>query len=207
MEFEIPHGAEREYFIVFGVAAIYIGTIPRGEPCIVGASRDLDLTFRAMRGKWPWSELSCAYWVKDRDAAEAIAAEVNGLLPHDPAGRLAVRAERAGRLIEEVAGDWNVPLTNHDAAMSRVRFAVRRVQEKIGEANASGDLAWFNSAYRAWRVEAKKVGKGMSYVEALARLRKAVTKRLITQDILDVGTDLLPSIFPPIERERRRNLR
>ncbi|WFU44168.1 hypothetical protein QA640_17975 [Bradyrhizobium sp. CB82] len=38
MDFEIPHGADREYLIVFGVAAIYIATIPRGEPCI-SASR------------------------------------------------------------------------------------------------------------------------------------------------------------------------
>src|SRR5258705_13091058 len=49
MEFEIPRGADREYLIVFGVAAIYIGTIPRGEPCVVGASRDLDKTYEAMR--------------------------------------------------------------------------------------------------------------------------------------------------------------
>ncbi|WFU44169.1 hypothetical protein QA640_17980 [Bradyrhizobium sp. CB82] len=128
-------------------------------------------------------------------------AEAIEVLPRDPDGRLAVRAEFARRQIEAVAERWNMTLTNHDAAMSRVRAAVRHVQEKINEANASGDLGWFNSAYRSWRIEAKKIGRVMSYAEALARLRKAVTKRLITLDVIDLDADLLPDIFPklPIE--------
>jgi hypothetical protein len=207
MHFEIPRGADREYLIVFGAAAIYIGTIPRGEPCIVGACRDLEKTLEAMRDRWPWSEIGCAFWVKDRDAAEVIAAEVNGVLPHDLDGRLAVRAETARRQIERVACGWKTPLTNHNAAMARVRWAVARVQEKIAEANAGGELAWFNAAYRQWRLEAKKSGRVMSYAEALARLRKAVTKRLITFENLDLGTDLLPEVFPALQPGRRKNLR
>ncbi|MGY8665695.1 hypothetical protein Q3C01_25505 [Bradyrhizobium sp. UFLA05-109] len=196
MEFEIPHGAEREYLIIFGVAAVYIGTSPIGEPCIVDATRDLNLTLHAMQGKWLRSEISRAYWVKDRDTAEAIAAEVDSVLPHDQDGRLAVRAEVAARQIEAVARSWHIPLTNHDAAMSRVKSAVRHVQEVIDAANATGELAWFNAAYRAWRLDAKKTGAGMSYAEARARLRKAVTKQLITLDVLDCSEHLLPDIFP-----------
>jgi|GEM_PF-5503407 len=207
MHFEIPRGADREYLIVFGVAAIYLGTVPCGEPCIVGASRDLDKTYEAMHQRWPWSEISCAYWVKDRDTAEAIANEVNGILPHDLDGRLAVRVEDARRQIERVACEWKISLTNHDAAMARVHAAVRRVEEKISEANARGELAWFNAAYRDWRIEAKKIGRVMSYSEALARLRKEVTKRLITLDILDLGADILPAIFPDLRKPARKNLR
>jgi hypothetical protein len=204
MDFEIPRGADREYLIVFGVAAIYVGTIPVGEPCVVAPSRDLDKSFEAMRTRWPWSEISCAFWVKDRDTAEAIAGEVNGRLPHDRGGRLAVRAEVARRQIETVACDWKIQLTNHDAAMSRVHAAVRRVREAIDSANAGGELAWFNSAYRSWRLEAKKNGHGMSYAEALARLRKSVTKRLITLDNLTISDDLLPGIFPRPPKARRK---
>ena len=196
MEFEIPHGAEREYLIIFGVAAVYIGTSSIGEPCIVGATRDLNLTLRGMQRKWLRWEISCAYWVKDRDIAEAIAAEVSGALPHDQEDRLAVRAETAARQIEAVARDWNILLTNHAAAMARVKSAVRHVQEVIDAANATGQLAWFNAAYRVWRLDAKKIGCGMSYAEARARLRKAVTKRLITLDVLDCGETLLPDVFP-----------
>ncbi|MCP3471372.1 hypothetical protein NLM33_13630 [Bradyrhizobium sp. CCGUVB1N3] len=202
MEFETPHGAEREYLIIFGVAAVYIGTSPIGEPCIVGATRDLNLTQRGMQRKWLRSEISCAYWVKDRDIAEAIVAEVNGVLPHDQEGRLAVRGEVAARQIEAVARGWNIPLTNHDAAMARVKSAVRHVQEVIDAANATGQLAWFNAAYRAWRLDAKKIGSGMSYAEARARLRKAVTKRLITLDVLDCSETLLREIFPALQDAR-----
>ncbi|WP_063685579.1 hypothetical protein [Bradyrhizobium stylosanthis] len=198
MEFEIPHGAEREYLIIFGVAAVYIGTSPIGEPCIVGATRDLNLTQRGMQRKWLRWEISCAYWVKDRDIAEAIAAEVNCALPHDQEDRLAVRAETAARQIEAVARDRNMLLTNHDAAMARVKSAVRHVQEVIDAANATGQLAWFNAAYRAWRLDAKKIGCGMTYAEARARLRKAVTKRLITLNVLDCSETLLAEIFPAL---------
>ncbi len=201
MEFEIPHGAAREYLIIFGVAAVYIGTSPIGEPCIVGATRDLNLTQRGMQRKWLRSEISCAYWVKDRDAAEAIAAGVNAVLPHDQEGRLAVRAEVAARQIEAVAREWNIPVTNHDAAMARVKSAVRHVQEVIDAANAAGELAWFNAAYRAWRLDAKKFGAGMSYAEARARLRKAVTKRLITLDVLDCSEALLHDVFPLLKED------
>jgi hypothetical protein len=201
--FEIPHGAEREYLITFGVAAVYVGTTPVGEPCIVGASRDLNLSLRAMRRNWPSSEISCAYWVKDRDTAEAIAAEVNGALAHDQQGRLAVRGEIARRQIETVAFDWKIPLTGHDAAMARVKSSVRRVQEMIEAANKSGELAWFNAAYRAWRLDAKNSGAGMTYTEARARLRKAVTKRLITLNVLDCSEAVLPEIFPLLNDEAR----
>lgn len=202
MEFEIPHGAEREYLIIFGVAAVYIGTSPTGEPCIVGATRDLNLTQRSMQRKWLWSEISCAYWVKDRDIAEAIAAEVNAVLLHDQQGRLMVRAETAARQIERLARAWHVPLTNHDAAMARVKSAVRHVQEVIDAANATGELAWFNTAYKAWRLDAKKLGAGMSYAEARARPRKAVTKRLITLNVLDCSETLLAEIFPALQEAR-----
>ncbi|MDA9473881.1 hypothetical protein XI03_04995 [Bradyrhizobium sp. CCBAU 65884] len=129
-------------------------------------------------------------------AAEAIAAEVDSVLPHDQDGRLAVRAEVAAQQIEQVARDWHIPLTDHDAALARVKSAVRHVQEVIDAANATGELAWFNAAYRAWRLDAEKSGAGMSYAEARARLRKAVTKRLITLDVLDCSERLLPDIFP-----------
>lgn len=201
MEFEIPHGAEREYLIIFGVAAVYIGTSPIGEPCIVGATRDLNLTLRSMQRKWLQSEIACAYWVKDRDIAEAIAAEVNAVLLHDQQGRLMVRAETAARQIERLARAWRISLTNHDAAMARVKSAVRHVQEVIDAANASGELAWFNTAYKAWRLDAKKLGAGMSYAEARARLRKVVTKRLITLDVIDCNETLRDEIFPLLKED------
>ncbi|KRQ99256.1 hypothetical protein [Bradyrhizobium valentinum] len=207
MDFELPEGADREYLIIFGVAAVYVGTIPVGEPCIVGATRDLERTYQAMREKWPWSEIGAAFWVKDRDTAEVIASEVNGVLPHDANDRLDCRAERARVEIERVARDWKISLTNHDAAMARVQAAVRRVGDLIERANVNGDLSWFNTAYRDWRLAAKKVGRGMSYAEARARLRKAVTKRLICHDKLEMNTDLLDGLFPELPEVTGRKFR
>jgi hypothetical protein len=166
---EIPQGAEREYLIVFGVAAIYIATSPSGEACIVGVSCDLARTHYAIRRRRSRMDIVAAFWVKDRAIADAIAVEVITGLPHDPEGFLAERAEVACWRIATVAARRHVPLTSHDATMARVRAAVERVQDKIDEAQAAGDLAWFNSAYRSWRLEARQSGHGMSYAEARAR--------------------------------------
>jgi len=199
LDFELPRGAEREYLIVFGVAAIYIGTIPAGEPCVVGATRDLEKSSAGLQERWPGAGITAAFWVTDRDIAEAIAGEVNGMLPRDSTkGRIAVRGERARSEIEDVAEQWNIPLTNHDAAMARVKWAVRRVSDELQYANGSGGLGWFNAAYREWRFNAKKVGQGMSYTEALARLRKVVTKRLVLHDVIVYDSNMLCEIFPPL---------
>ena len=207
IEFELPRGAEREYLIVFGVAAIYIATAPSGEPAIVGASRDLERTQRAIQAKWPSFEITAAFWVRDRHAAEKIASAVNANLRHNTDGRLTARGETAARLIETVAAEREIVLTRHEAAMERVHVAVERVATQISESNASGELAWFNVAYREWRLEATKFGLGMSYAEALARLRKEVTKRLIRLNKLDLREDLLPNIFPALPQHRRKKFR
>jgi hypothetical protein len=53
----------------------------------------------------------------------------------------------------------------------------------------------------------KKIGSGMTYAEARARLRKAATKRLITLDVLDCSESLLPDIFPPLKEKLDEDLR
>jgi hypothetical protein len=194
---EIPRGAEREYLITFGVAAIYIATVPGREQCFVGISRDLGRSLAAMQTKWPRAEIVYAVWVKDRATAKAIIAEIDG----------GASAEAARQEIEAVAANRQVRLTSHDAAMARVHAAVTRVREKINEANAAGDLEWFNATYRAWRIEAQKSGRGMSYAEAIARLRRTVTKRLIEKENVDLDPDLLPSIFPTLPARSGKKLR
>jgi hypothetical protein len=203
---EMPQGAEREYLTLFGVAAIYIATGPGGEACIVGVSCDLARTHYAIRRKRSRMDIVAAFWVKDRATADGIAVEVITSLPHNPEGLLAERAEVACWQIARVAAHRHVPLTSHDATMTRVRAAVQRVQERIAEAQAAGDLAWFNSAYRSWRLVARQSGQGMSYAEARARLRRVVTKRFITLDNFDLDHALLPSIFPALPG-RSENLR
>jgi hypothetical protein len=201
IEIEIPRGAEREYLVIFGVAAIYIATLPSGEPCLVEVSRDLDKSLAALRRGWPTTEISCALWVKDRAAAEEIADEISLRLPHNAERWLAVRAEIALREIVELADDRNISLTTHEAALARVRVAVAEIEGRIRRANERGELGWFNAAYRSWRLEAKKFGRGMSYAGAMARLRNEAIKQLIMRGVNDLRPGLLPRVLPPLPLE------
>jgi hypothetical protein len=205
-EFEIPRGAERGYLIIYGVAAVYIATMPAGEPCLVEVSRDLDKSLTALRREWPATEISCAFWVKDRAAALEIAEEVNLRLPQNAEGWLAVRVEAAVREIVEFADDQQIQLTTHTAAMERVRWAIDQIEARIRWANATGELCWFNRAYRSWRLEARKAGRsGFSYNEALARLRNEAIKQLITLGVNQLGPGLLSRVLPPLPEASEKN--
>jgi hypothetical protein len=63
-------------------------------------------------------------------------------------------------------------LTDHADVLLRARAAVAFVEDKIEQQQASGELAWFNQAYREWRLAAKAEGRSMTYAEARARLRR-----------------------------------
>jgi hypothetical protein len=193
MPIQIPTGAEREYLIIFGVAAIYVATRDQ-PPCMVRVSRDLGRSLTAMRKRWPDTEIVTAFWVKDRATAKAVVAAVEGF----------VSPEAARQEMEAVAANRHVALTNHDVTMGRVRAALQQIDDRIKEANKRGDLAWFNAAYRSWRLAAKKVGRGMSYTEARARLRKATIKQLKLLGVNDFGPSLLSEIFPPLPLEAEK---
>jgi hypothetical protein len=58
-------------------------------------------------------------------------------------------------------------------------------------------LKWFNQACRDWRLQAKPLGRTMSYQEARARLRRVVVQRLLAGDLED-AVALAPTIFPSL---------
>lgn len=196
VEFDIPRGAERSYFILFGVAAVFIATGSAGEPCLVAVSRDLGKSLTALQRKWPEMEITCAYWVRDRAFAQAIAAEVNHALPHLDETRLSARGETAARLLVKSAVEHDISLTGHNAAMVRVRDAIEQVESRLSDANRRGDLAWFNTAYREFRQRSRGTGIGMSYHTARARLRNEAIKQLIVQGVSRLTSDLSARIFP-----------
>ena len=87
-----------------------------------------------------------------------------------------------------------IALTEHDTVLLRARSAVAFIEERIAQAQAAGELSWFNSAYRAWRLEAKQQGRGMSYAEARARLRQNLFRQILSSDV-----QISPKqIFPPL---------
>jgi hypothetical protein len=106
----------------------------------------------------------------------------------DPVGATAawwVEAELAGGLIRQVrqnGGDipttaqkLGVLLTDHSTVLTRASAATSRIENALSQAQARGDLKFFNAAYKRRRAEAKRAGKSfMSYAQARERLARAI---------------------------------
>jgi hypothetical protein len=91
------------------------------------------------------------------------------------AGAVVRAANSNGRDVVAAAARLKIPLTDHATVAQRVGEAVGRIDAGLSEAQRRGDLAFFNSAYKARRQAAAAQGKGfMSYGLALRRLRQAV---------------------------------
>jgi hypothetical protein len=193
MALKLPRAAEREYLAVYGIVAIYVAALPSG-PAFVSFSRDLLHSLLTLRRRWEGLQITCAYWVKDRTEARLICRDVNYSLGRSDEGLLVATARTAQRRVENVAAHMGIALTEHDTVLMRARNAVAFIEERIAQAQAAGELQWFNSAYREWRLEAKQCGRGMSYAEARARLRQNIFRQVLTNEV-----QINPKqIFPPL---------
>ena len=76
----------------------------------------------------------------------------------------------------------------------RARAAVAHIERQIAQAQATGELQWFNRAYRSWRLQAKQYGRSMSYAEARARLRQKLFRQLLSNEVQNDPSQL----FPPL---------
>jgi hypothetical protein len=188
MALELPRKAEREYITASGIVSVYVAALPSGR-ALVGLSRDLLHTLLAVRRRFSGAHIATAFWVQDKPTARLIARQVNADLAF-----LQPSARTAQRKVENVAAHMGIALTEHATVLARTRSAVAFVEERIAEAEAHGELSWFNSAYRDWRLEAKRHGRGMSYAEARARLRQKIFRAILTSD-----DQITPnSVFPPL---------
>lgn len=194
MALKLPRGAEREYLAIYGIVAIYVAALPAGASTFVSSSRDLLHSLLTLRRRWPALQITCAYWVKDKTEARLIMREVRASLAHGDDGLLVATARTAQRCVENTAAHMGIALTEHDTVLRRARTAVACIEQRIAQAQAAGELAWFNSAYRAWRLKAKQQGRGLSYAEARARLRKNIFRQILTNEV-QIGPQ---QIFPPL---------
>jgi hypothetical protein len=202
-EVDLPRGALREYLIASHVAAVAVAITPTGQ-CRVLETRDPGRTLFALRRQIHGLELACIYWVESIEAARLIATEVSLSRAKDERCLMEGPPSALVRAIEATAARMNISLTEHAVVMRRVRSAVHLVKTQIAEAHARGELRWFNRAYRDWRLEAKKIGRVMSYAEAQARLRRAAVVRVLSGgDFTDVAVELLPAIFPKLPTDQR----
>lgn len=185
---KLPRRAEREYLAVYGIIAIYVLALPTGQ-ARVRYSRDLLHSLLAIRRKFAGSHIACAYWVRDKAEARLIVRQVN-----DDLSFIDATAKIAQRRIENVAAHMGIVITDHATVLQRTRAAVAFVEQRIDEAQAQGELKWFNAAYRSWRLEAQRQRRGMSYAEARARLRRNIFRQLQSNEG-QIGPDQL---FPPL---------
>ena len=133
--------------------------------------------------------------MKDQTEARLICREVNSSLAHGAEGLMAATARTTQRCVENVAAHMGIALTEHEVVLMRARSAVAFIDAQIAQAQASGELSWFNSSFRAWRLEAKQQGRVMSYAEARARLRQNIFRQILSND-----HQIDPKrIFPPLQ--------
>jgi hypothetical protein len=185
---QIPRSAEREYLAVLGIAAIYGVRLPIGAP-FLGVTRDLNLSLQSLRRRWCGAEIAFSLWVKDRSTANNIRRLANETI--QPGVSLPALRDA----INDAAAICDVVLTEHEIVMQRVSAVVSMIEQRIDEAQQNGELQWFNSAFRQWRLQARSVGRVMTYSEARARLRRAVIAQGLSSYTF---SELRPAVFPTL---------
>jgi hypothetical protein len=194
---EIPQQGEREYFRAFGITALFLAASPAQTPCLIGFTRDLGRSLESIRTRWHRSvELTHAWWLADESGARAIVAAVTKAFPTDDHSRFDAHVDEVAGKIAGSARSLQLVLTDHADALHRVRTAVAHVDGMIEEANASGELRWFNRAYREWRTSAPAtVALAMPYGLARSRLRAAIV-RCIARGEYRIGLELWGEVLP-----------
>lgn len=193
MALRLPRAAEREFIAAANIQAVYVAALPNG-PSFVSTSRDLYHSLIALRRRWNGIRIISAHWVEGKTEARLIWREVNAGLPRGASGLLVANAKAAQRHVENVAARMNITLTDHADVLQRASAAVAFVENHIREAEAKGELRWFNQAYRTWRLAAKAEGRSMTYAEARARLRRRMFREALSSEFVEVSK----SVFPPL---------
>lgn len=187
---QLPTGAEREYLDAIGIVAVYVATIDHF--CIVRSSRDLAASEQSLRQVWPEARIVSAWWVREKLQADRLVNEFRMNLIHD---LIPCDAEQAREALLKSAELQGVKLTEHATVIKRASAAAARIRETLNVANGRGELAWFNRAYRAYRMQIQGRRKAMNYAAARARLCKAMARRLVLVQQVDFGAELLAEVF------------
>jgi hypothetical protein len=168
---ELPGKRERDYIAAVGIAAVLVTSTG-----MVRASRDLAASRRALG-----VDITGAWWLKDVASADRLARAVTRRIGEREVGAaVALEAARLG-----------LTLTAHAVVMRRAAVAAGNVEDALRAANERGELAWFNSAFKARRLD----GEAVPYRAAWARLRRAVVRRLLVAGRLEFGPELLAEVF------------
>lgn len=192
---EIPRGFIRDYIRVSKIVAIYIANPPIGKPCEIGVTTDLSKVRASLQRNWHFAvEIVAAYWLKDRRAALAIVDAVAHREAQGKGWRVKLNGEEARAVIEAIAKDQDVILTEHGAMMARVGRATKQIADALVQAQREGRLKWFNRAYKRYRLA--KLEPRYSYAKAWLLMRRIVTRRVIAGAPDPFAPDMLRELFP-----------
>ncbi len=90
------------------------------------------------------------------------------------AGALA-RAVRSGEDVPVAAARLGIAISDHATVARRASAAVARIEAALQQAEAGGDMKFFNTEYRRRRQAARRRGQGfITYNRARARLGEAI---------------------------------
>ena len=196
LDLEIPRKAARDYLRICGYTAICIITMPSGYPCILRSCRDLAYSLARARRTWDKRvEMTYACWTARPDDANRVVSKVSSMHINDyrdGTERIFNSGETLRTDIEFVSKVMQIVITDHDAVMGRISTVLRVVNSRLTDAQASGELAFFNKEFKRRRLANPK--NQMLYGQARAKLRIALLKRAIAGDP-KVDASLLTEIF------------
>lgn len=195
----MPTGAAREYLRLFGVAAVYVAAAG-DDACAIGSTLDVQKSQAFLPSRDQRLEIVAVFWVRDGRSARTLARMTRARLPRSGVkGMAAVGVAVALDRLEAIALERSIQLTEHAVAMSRVTSAMVRLDAELVRAQAAGELVWFNEGFREWRLRAKAGGRIKTFGEAQARLRRALTRRLITGEAVgSLQKEVFPELLSPI---------
>lgn len=199
VEIEYPSKAERAYLTSLEIAAVYVGTYAGEHMAGVDTSRDLGRSAALQQEVWPTFQIVAAWWVPDRQIAEAIVKAVVKPLRFVEPDPGVSDAAHAIALIEDEARKRGVKLIEHATVLKRVKAGAARIKAAVNAANKAGELKWFNGAYREYRAG----GGGLTYAAARGRLYRALARRIVVGDRVDLNASLLPEVFGEAARKEQ----
>lgn len=166
-----PTTAQRDYLIAFDAVALCITE----RPLTARLSRDPLRSRIALRNVFPETTIKQVIWVQGMKDARR-------LLRSLPSGLLTTSAiEKAVRDASEAL---HIVITENDVAIRRAHFAVRALDAALAQAQARGDLAFFNQAYQKYRKHRSRGGKRViPYRFAFSRLRRALARAAFAADL------------------------
>jgi hypothetical protein len=190
----LPTGADREYLDAIGISAVFIATVDHF--CILRTSRDLAASEHGMRQVWPEATIVAAWWVREHAQADQLVKRIKSewTLTHD---LIPGDVDQVRGVLLSAAAQQSLKLTEHATVIKRAAAAAVRIRETLNIANGRGELAWFNRAYRAYRlqVQGRECGRPINYAAARARLCRAMARRLVLVQQVEFGPELLAEVF------------